>query len=119
MGLGQGASLNGFVPFPADNLWNQNIANAPVDANSSAIIGFIGSSVSVHPDFGSGLYQGQSIGIPYLVVGSQQSPADITFTAYGDESDPGPMPIPQNAPIEGYPAPGNGDRHVLVLDNSN
>ncbi len=119
MSLGQSASLNGFVPFPADSLWNQDISGAPVDANSANIINFIGSSVPVHPDFGSGLYQGQSIGIPYLVVNSSQPLLPIIFTAYGDESDPGPMPIPVTALIEGYPAPGNGDRHVLVLDNSN
>jgi hypothetical protein len=29
------------------------------------------------------------------------------------------MPVPKNAPIEGYPKPGNGDRHVLVLDRDN
>jgi hypothetical protein len=90
-----------------------------VDPNSAAIINFIGSSIGLHPDFGSGLYNGSSIGIPYLVVGSQQGPVPIVFTAYGDESDPGPMPIPLTAEIEGYPAPGSGDRHVLVLDNNN
>jgi hypothetical protein len=116
--LGQGGSLNGFLPFPADNLWNQNIASASVDPNSTAIISFIGASAAVHPDFGSGEYQGSSIGIPYLVVGAQQTPVAVNFTAYGDESDPGPMPIPANAPIEGYPNPGSGDRHVLILDNS-
>jgi hypothetical protein len=116
--LGQGGSLNGFLPFPADNLWNQNIASAPVDPNSTAIINFIGAGAAVHPDFGSGEYQGSSIGIPYLVVGAQQTPVAVNFTAYGDESDPGPMPIPANAPIEGYPNPGTGDRHVLILDNS-
>ena len=118
MTVGIGGSLNGFVPFPADNLWNQNVAGAPVDPNSDAIINFIGASVPLHPDFGSGLYDGQSIGIPYIVV-SGQSPVKIAYTAYGDESDPGPMPIPANAPIEGYPKPGNGDRHVLVLDRDN
>jgi hypothetical protein len=118
LALGQGGSLNGFLPFPADNLWNQNIASAPVDANSAAIINFIGGSAAVHADFGSGEYQGSSIGIPYVVVGAGQVPVAINFTAYGDESDPGPMPIPADAPIEGYPNPGNGDRHVLVLDNS-
>jgi hypothetical protein len=116
--LGQGGSLNGFVPFPADNPWNQNISAAPVDPNSAAIINFIGPSDPVHPDFGSGEYQGSSIGIPYIVVDSQQSPVAINFTAYGDESDPGPMPVPADAPIEGYPNPGSGDRHVLVIDNS-
>ena len=119
MSLGQSASLNGFVPFPADNLWNQDISSAPVDPNSAAIINFIGSGIGLHADFGSGLYNGSSIGIPYLVVGSQQGPLPIVFTAYGDESDPGPMPIPVSAWIEGYPAPGSGDRHVLVLDNNN
>jgi hypothetical protein len=119
MSVGQGGSLNGFLPFPADNLWNQNIASAPVDPNSTAIINFIGASDPVHPDFGSGEYNGSSIGIPYVVVDSSQAPVVINFTAYGDESDPGPMPVPASAPIEGYPNPGSGDRHVLVLDNSN
>src|SRR5271156_5623455 len=118
MSVGQGGSLNGFLPFPADNLWNQNIANAPVDPNSAAIINFIGAGDPVHPDFGSGEYNGSSIGIPYLVGDSSQPPVVINFTAYGDESDPGPMPVPASAPIEGYPNPGSGDRHVLVLDNS-
>jgi hypothetical protein len=118
MALGIGASLNGFVPFLADNLWNQNIAGAPADPNSDAIINFIGTTTPLHPDFGSGLYGGQTIGIPYIVV-SGTPLVKINFTAYGDESDPGPMPVPANAPIEGYPKPGNGDRHVLVLDRDN
>ncbi|MGD0427326.1 MAG: hypothetical protein ABSC10_11445 [Candidatus Acidiferrales bacterium] len=119
MSVGQGGSLNGFVPFPSDNLWNQNIASAPVDPNSAAIINYIGASDPVHPDFGSGEYNGSSIGIPYVVVDSPQVPVAINFTAYGSESDPGPMPVPASAPIEGYPNPGSGDRHVLVLDNTN
>ena len=118
MGLGIGASLNGFIPFPAENLWNQNIASSPVDPNSDSIINFIGTNTPLHPDFGSGLYAGQSIGIPYIVV-SGTPLVKINFTAYGDESDPGPMPVPANAPIEGYPKPGSGDRHVLVLDRDN
>jgi hypothetical protein len=117
--VGQGGSLNGFLPFPADNLWNQNIASAPVDPNSAAIINYIGASDPVQPDFGSGEYNGSSIGIPYIVVDSSQAPVAINFTAYASESDPGPMPVPASAPIEGYPNPGSGDRHVLVLDNSN
>ncbi|HXN70985.1 MAG TPA: IPT/TIG domain-containing protein [Candidatus Acidoferrales bacterium] len=116
--LGQGGSLNGFLPFPADNLWNLNIANATVDPNSAAIINFIGPTDPVHPDFGSGEFDGSSIGIPYIVVDSDQAPVAINFTESGDESDPGPMPVPASAPIEGFPNPGNGDRHVLVLDDS-
>ena len=118
MSLGINASLNGFIPFPADNLWNQNIASAPVDPNSDAYINFIGTTMPLHPDFGSGLYDGSNIGIPYIVV-SGQPLVNITYTAYGSESDPGPMPVPANAPIEGYPNPGSGDRHVLVLDSDN
>ncbi len=119
MSTGQGASLNGFRPFASDNLWNTDISGAPVDANSDAIINFIGPSIGMHPDFGSGQYQGSNIGIPYVVVDGTQSQVNVTFTAYGPESDTGPMPIPGNAPIEGDPNPGSGDRHVLVLDNSN
>jgi hypothetical protein len=118
MSAGQGASLNGFRPFASDNLWNQDVSASPVDPNSTAIINFIGPTIGLHPDFGSGEYQGSNIGIPYVVVAGTQAPVTVNFTAYGDESDPGPMPIPGNAPIEGDPNPG-GDRHVLVLDNSN
>ena len=118
MSVGQEASLNGFVPFPSDNLWNKDISSAPVDPNSTAIINFIGGSVPLHPDFGSGLYDGSIMGIPYEVVDASQGPVTINFTAYGDESDPGPMPIPLNAPIEGDPNP-SGDQHVLILDNAN
>lgn len=118
MSLGANADLNGFIPFPADNLWNQDISAASVDPNSNAIISAIGVSTPLHPDFGSGLYQGSSIGIPYIVVSGNPF-VNIKFTAFGDESDPGPMPVPSNAPIEGYPKPGNGDRHVLVLDRDN
>jgi len=116
---GQGASLGGFVPFPADSLWNADISSTPVDPNSAAVINFIGAGTFMHADFGAGQYLGSTIGIPYLVVGGQQPPVAINFTAYGSESDPGPMPVPVTAPIEGYPNPGTGDRHVLVLDNSN
>ena len=118
MSLGRAASLNGFVPFPADNPWNQDISSAPVDPNSSAIINFIGASTPLHPDFGAGLYGGQTIGIPYIVVSGSPF-VNVKYVAYGSESDPGPMPVPKNAPIEGYPKPGNGDRHVLVLDRDN
>jgi len=118
MSLGWGASLNGFTPFPADNAWNQDVSSAPVDPNSANIINFIGATTPLHPDFGAGLYGGQTIGIPYIVVSGSPF-VKINYTAYGSESDPGPMPVPANAPIEGYPHPGNGDRHVLVLDRDN
>jgi hypothetical protein len=117
--LGAGASLNGALPFPADNAWNTDISGAAVDPNSDALIASIGLTRGLHPDFGAGLYDGAPIGIPYVVVGGSQAKVPITFTDYGDESDPGPYPVPSNAPIEGQLASGaafGGDRHVLVID---
>ncbi len=119
MSTGQGASLGGFVPFPSDNLWNKDISAASVDPNSAAIINYIGSTIGIHPDFGQGEYSGSYMGIPYTVVDSTQPQIPINYQAYGSESDAGPMPIPLTAPIEGYPNPGAGDRHVLVLDKTN
>ena len=116
MSLGQGASLNGFVPFPSSNLWNTDISALPVDPNSANIINFIGSTVTLHPDFGAGTFHNQTLGIPYQVVAGTQAKVPVTLGAFFDESDPGPEPIPSNALIEGYPKPGNGDRHVLVLE---
>jgi hypothetical protein len=116
MTVGPLAPLNGFVPFPTDNAWNTDISSAPVDPNSDAYINYIGGSAALHADFGSGLYSGQSIGIPYQVVPGTQAKVSVRLKAYASESDPGPTPIPPNALIEGYPKPGNGDRHVLVLE---
>ena len=94
MSLGRGASLNGFIPFPADNAWNQDISASPVDPNSADIINLIGASTTLHPDFGAGLYGGQTIGIPYIVVSGSPF-VNIKYTEYGSESDPGPMPVPK------------------------
>jgi len=116
MALGQLSSLNGFLPFPSSNLWNTDISGSPVDSNSDNIINYIGSSVTLHPDFGSGTYANQTIGIPYQVVSASQKKVVIKLGAYASESDPGSMPIPSNALIEGYPKPGTGDRHVLTLE---
>ena len=116
MTVGQLTSLNGFVPFPSTDLWNTDITALPVDPNSANIINFIGSTVTLHPDFGSGQIKNQTIGIPYQVVAGTQAKVNVKLGLYADESDPGPEPIAANALIEGYPKPGNGDRHVLVLD---
>jgi hypothetical protein len=115
MTLGQLSSLNGFVPFTSSSLWNTDISAAAVDPNSANYINFIGSTVAFHPDFGSGTIKSQTIGIPYQVVAGQAK-VPVTLGLYFDESDNGPEPIPSDALIEGYPKPGNGDRHVLVLD---
>src|SRR5581483_2543124 len=116
MSTGQGASLNGFVPFSASSLWNTDVSTALVDPNSDNIINFIGAATKLHPDFGAGQYDGSTMGIPYQVEAASQPLVTIHLGAYADESDPGPAAVPGNALIEGYPKPGNGDRHVLVLD---
>ncbi len=73
MTVGQLTSLNGFVPFPSSSLWNTDISSAPVDPNSANYINFIGSTVTLHPDFGSGTFHSQTIGIPYQVVAGTQA----------------------------------------------
>jgi hypothetical protein len=115
--LGAGASLHGRRVFPVDNPWNQDISNAPVDPNSANLIASIGRDISVHPDFGT-VWAGAPNGIPYVVVSGSQQPVTITYTNYGNESDPGPYPVPPGAPIEGGPN-GDGDRHVIVVDRDN
>ena len=104
--------------FPADNIWNARVDELPVDPNSAAYIATIGADSTLHADFGSGVWPPGSnspIGIPFVVVPADQPDVEITYTAYGNESDPGPFPVPPNAPIEGGPD-STGDRHVLVLD---
>ncbi len=106
------------MAFPADNAWNRDVSADPVDPNSDAIIASIGAATGLHPDFGAGLYNGGPLGIPYVVVAGTQAPVTITWTAYGNESDPGPYPVPSTAPVEGGSA-ATGDRHVLVIDRDN
>ncbi|MBI1781423.1 MAG: hypothetical protein HYR66_08640 [Sphingobacteriales bacterium] len=101
--------------FPADNPWNLDISSSPVDPYNSQIMSAISSS-AVKADFGSGLWQGAPIGIPYVVVCGSQPKIAVNYTDYGDESDPGPYPIPLNAPVEGN---GSGDSHVIGVDIEN
>jgi hypothetical protein len=115
--LGNGASLHGKQLFPSDNPWNQDISSLPADPNSNNLIASIGVNVSLHPDFGT-VYAGAPNGIPYVVVSGSQPRVPINFTAYGDESDAGPYPVPPDAPVEGGPN-GTGDRHVIVIDRDN
>jgi hypothetical protein len=109
--------LAGCAVFPADNVWNVPVDTLPVDTNSAAYVATIGADRYVHADFGSGTWEGGPIGIPYVDVPGAQPMVAVTFD-YDDESDPGPYPIPTDAPIEGGPD-SHGDRHVLVLDHDN
>lgn len=113
--FGGGGDISGCPMFPADNIWNTPVNTLPVHANSAAYIATIGANIGLHPDFGSGTWEGEPIGIPYTVVSGNQPKIPIRFAAYGDESDPGPYPIPPDVPIEGG-ADARGDRHVLVVD---
>ena len=102
--------------FPADNAWNRDISADPVDPASDVLINTCGASAQLHPDFGT-TWLGAPIGIPYIVVRGTQAKVPVSFY-YADESDPGPYPIPPDAPIEGGSNSG-GDRHVLVVDADN
>jgi hypothetical protein len=82
--------------------------------NTDALINSIGRDTTLHADFGTE-WEGAPIGIPYVIVPGTQPLVPIEFTDYGDESDPGPYPVPPDAPVEGGPD-GDGDRHVLVVD---
>ncbi len=104
--------------FPDDNIWNTRVDDLDVHPRSSDYVASIGVDRAVHPDFGSGEWPPGSaapIGIPFVEVGSSTPAVPVDYVAYGDESDPGPFPIPLDAPIEGGPD-GTGDRHVIALD---
>jgi hypothetical protein len=125
--------------FPADNWWNQDISQAPVDPRSAQFIAFInnGGARRLHPDFGGFASPGgvDIYGFPYVVVGADQPKRAVSFY-YGDESDGVDhatgrsypfYPIPDEAITQPYwiegGAPGNqapgGDRHMLIVDRDN
>jgi hypothetical protein len=118
--------------FPANNWWNTDITDAPVDPGSQAYIDFVSGRTPqnptairrMHPDFGPPPY-----GIPYVGVGANQALLPVAFSPYGSQSDagapgrPAGYPIPDEARlqpnyIEGGVAGGgpSGDRHLIVID---
>ncbi|MBN1430317.1 MAG: hypothetical protein JXB07_18245 [Anaerolineae bacterium] len=106
--------MGGCPIFPADNAWNTPIDALPVHALSEQYINSIGRDTGLHPDFGSGTWEGSPIGIPYMVIPANTAEVAISFY-YADESDPGPYRIPSNPLIEGGPN-GDGDRHILLVE---
>ena len=142
--LAMQAQLGGTLPqplplFPANNWWNLDISNWPVDQNSSSYINFVnnGGTRKLHPDFGGNSGSGNGIyGMPYAVL-SNVSSSDLKPVQfqYWDESDGVDLstgvsfpfyPIPNEAItqphwIEGGD-PGNidqrssEDRHLLLVD---
>ncbi len=117
----QPSDVDSLQIFPADNSWNQDISTADVDSASTNILSAY-AATGLHPDFGSGLWDGAPIGIPFVVVCASQPKLPVVYRKnsydgnYGDESDAGPYPIPLNAPIEGN---GTGDAHVIAVDKDN
>jgi hypothetical protein len=110
---GRAPAVAGCRVFPPDNPWNTDISSAPVDPGSATYLAAMNAPTAfLHPDFGSN----PAYGIPYTSVTAQQPLVPVSFD-YASESDPGPYPIPPNAPVEGG-AGATGDRHVLVVDAS-
>src|SRR5687768_5664102 len=103
------AAIAGCPVFPASSPWNQRVDDRPVHPRSDAMVQTIGADETVHPDFGSGTYEGRAIGIPYQVVSKTQRRSSVAFT-YAGESDRGPYPIPAKPRIE-----GGSDRHMLLV----
>ena len=100
--------------LPADDVWHADVSTLPVDPSSATYVTSGGAASSMHADFGSGTWNGGPIGIPYTTVPGTQPRVAVSFD-YADESDPGPYPVPPDAPIEGGSS-SSGDRHVLVVD---
>jgi hypothetical protein len=98
--------------FPPNNPLNEDISHAPVDPNSSRYIQSIGADRHLHPSFGSE----PAFGMPYAVVGPDQPKVKVRFTGSPRSSDPGPYPIPADAPVQGAGV-GPGDHHLLVLQS--
>jgi hypothetical protein len=113
--------------FPADNPWNEDISGRPVAPNSSAIIGSIGADKPL----------GYNLDMNFVIVPADQPRVPVRITLYPKESDPGPFPVPDNAPIENWPLArnedtgalpkrgttlgqfqrvGTGDRHLILVD---
>jgi hypothetical protein len=122
--------LEALQVFPADNPWNQDISSLPVHADSGRIVASIGSEKSL----------GYNLDMGFVIVPPDQQRVTVKLLVYPDESDPGPFPVPDNAPIENWPLAvnedkaalpkpgqsladmqrhGGGDRHMILVDPVN
>src|SRR4051794_29355694 len=98
--------------FPRSFSTNQRVDRLPVAQGSDAIVRSIGLDDAMHTDFGSGLWEGRRIGIPFDVVSRATKRSRVRFD-YADESDRVRYPIPRGVHIE-----GGSDRHALLVDRS-
>jgi hypothetical protein len=110
------ATIAGCPLFPAGFSTNQRVDALPVAPDSAAIVRSIGLDGTLKADFGSGLWEGGPIGIPYDVVGRRTKRSPVRFD-YADESDRVRYPIPRGVHIEGG-SEADGDRHALLVDRS-
>jgi hypothetical protein len=103
------AIVSALEVFPPDNPWNLLVTDWPVQANSQKIIAAIGTTkvLRYNDDMG------------YVIVPPNQPRVEVKLTDYAGESDPGPYPVPDNVPIEGWPSyyQRNSDTKALSLDD--
>jgi len=108
-------TIAGCPVLPSNNAWNEDVSKLPVRSDSARFIAAISAAdgkTMLHADFGGG----GAYGIPFVIVPANQKKEPVHYTAYGDESSPGPFPIPPNAPVEGG-ASSSGDRHVIAVQS--
>ena len=113
-------TVGGCEVFPADNPWNTRIDARPVAGASARIISKQAAGAKVHLDLG---VTEEYYGIPVNLAPADQAALPLRFGVegedYRDESDPGPVPVPPRADIEGgsteQPDPASGDRHVITV----
>jgi hypothetical protein len=112
--------LTALQVFPPDSPWNEDIAKLPVHPSSKKIIERIGENKKI----------AYNLDMNFVLIPANQKKVPINITSYPDESDKGPFPVPDNAPIEQWPldgskleerqrAKGEDDRHVIVVDPVN
>jgi hypothetical protein len=98
--------------FPKTNAWNRRVDELPVAPNSNTLIRSIGIGTGLHADFGSGMWDGGPIGIPFDAV-SRQTPRSTVSFEYSDESDHVGYPIPRRVHVE-----SGSDHHALLVDKT-
>jgi hypothetical protein len=121
--------LSALQILPPDSPWHEDVSDRPVHEMSSAIVKSIGADAPL----------GFNLDMNFVIVPANQPMVGVRVTEYPNESDPGPFPIPSNAPIENWPLArnedtkalprpgttlaqfqreGSGDRHLIVIDPS-
>lgn len=124
------AILSTLQVFPPDNPWHQDVSDWPRHPNSRKILFSIGLTKTLR----------YNADMAFVLVPPDQERVEVKITQFPDESDKGPYPLPDNLPIEGWPAHYkrdlklrsatlddvqrdtlkiDGDRHAIVVDPVN